>query len=426
MGLGVRSSACALVAAAMGAMVSGCNDNGIAAMSGDLRASPDFIDYGLVKEQTEFAQTVIVSNDGGQAAEIRGLRLEPADAPFRFTEEIPTTESPWVVERGSYQAIELAFAPVVNGVKDGQLVIETSVGDLLVDLTGHGYHTTLDDYEQGGTVGGKADILFIVDNSGSMSEEQTKLGQSFNTFINWLVGGEVDYRIALTTTDMDATGAQGAFVASGSNPRILDMTTPDIATVFAQNVNVGIGGSADEKGLAAASTAVSPAMLAGANAGFLRDDARLYVVWVTDEDDASSGTPASHQNAIVAAKGGDPDQVFFAAIAGPDSIFDFSCIDASPATRYVNILNATGGLRGSICDADFGVTLQDLAFEVTSAGGTFQLTELPDPMTIQVMVDGIPQATTTWTYITTQNAIAFVPGFEPAGGAAVTISYDVL
>ena len=425
MGLLDRSVIAALAVAGV-AFVSGCNDNGIAATGGALRASPEFIDYGLVKEQTQFAQTVVISNDGGSPAEIRDVRIEPSDAPYQFTDDIPTAEAPWVVERGGYQALELAFAPVVNGVRTGQLVIETSLGELVVDLTGHGYHTTLDDYEQGGTIGGLADILFVVDNSGSMSEEQTKLGQSFNTFISWLVGGEVDYRIAITTTDMDATGAQGAFVSSGSNPKILDTTTPDVATVFAQNANVGITGSADEKGLAAASTALSPALLAGANAGFLRPEARLYVVWVTDEEDSSSGTPASHQNAIIAAKGGDPDQVFFAAIAGPDSIFDFSCLDASPGTRYIDIIEATGGLRGSICDADFGVTLQDLAFEVTSSGGTFPLTELPDPTTIQVMVDGIPQATTTWTYLTNQNAVAFVPGFEPAGGAAVTISYDVL
>ena len=405
----------------------GCNEAGIAAMPGELTASPDHIDYGLVKEQTEFGQTVVVTNKGTRATSVTGVRLEPADAPYLINEVLPTAESPWRIEGGDYRPLEIAFAPTTTGVIEGtKLVIEHDNGELDVTLVGHGYHTTLDDFEQGGTIGGLADILFVVDNSGSMGDEQTKLGNSFNTFINWLIGGEVDYHVAITTTDMDATGAQGAFVSSGTNPKILDASTPNVASVFAQNANVGTVGSGDEKGLAAASTALSSSLLAGANAGFLRPEARLYVVWVTDEEDSSSGTPASHQNAIIAAKGGDPDQVYFAAIAGPDSLFDFSCLDASPGTRYIDIIEATGGLRGSICDADFGVTLQDLAFEVTANGGTFPLTEIPDVTSIQVLVDGIPQATTTWIYSASANAVQFVPGYEPAGGASVTVSYDVL
>lgn len=424
----LRGSLAACAVAAISFASSGCNDNGIAATGGDLRASPDFIDYGLVREQTEFAQTIVVSNDGGTAAEIRGLRLEPADAPYRLPEDAPASSSPWILDRGSFLPVEIAFAPVINGVRTGQLVIETSLGDLVVDLTGHGYHTTLDDYEQGGTIGGKADILFVVDNSGSMSDKQTKLGNSFGTFINWLIGGEVDYRIAITTTDMADPTHQGRFRAAAGQPLILDVTTPNIVDAFKANVNVGVVGSADEQGLAAAAAAVSPALLAGTNAGFLRDDAKLYVVWVTDENDGSPSNPPAYQTQIAAAKGGDLSQVFFAAIAGPEPLGCglFSLETAEAATRYIDIIEATGGLFGSICESDFGVSLQDLAFQVTSSGGTFPLSELPDPTTIKVLIDGIPQATTTWTYLVSQNAVTFVPGFEPAGGAQVTISYDVL
>lgn len=413
------------------ASVSGCNKNGLAVMPGSLQASPEALDYGLVKENEAFSQTVILTQEGAGSVQVTNFRFDPADAPYRFEEgqTLPTADAPWTVSSAEFRSLNVEFAPVINGVAEANLIIESndpSNPELVVTLGGHGYHTAVDDFEQGGTLGGKADILFIVDNSGSMSDEQTKLGQSFNTFINWLTGGLVDYHIAITSTDMDATGAQGAFIAAGSNPKILDMNTPDVATVFAQNTALGTGGSADEKGLAAASTAVSPAMLAGANAGFLRTDARLFVVWVTDEDDASSGSAASHKDAIISAKGGNPDDVFFAAIAGPNNLFDFSCLDASPAFRYHEVINQTAGLYGSICAADFGVTLQDLAFEVTASGSTFPLDEIPEITSIQVLVNGIVQPTTAWVYAAVSNTVQFVPAFAPAGGDVVTITYDVL
>ncbi len=47
------------------------------------------------------------------------------------------------------------------------------------------------------------DILFVVDVSGSMSDEQARMGEMFPNFINILAG--VDYRIAITTTDVRDT-----------------------------------------------------------------------------------------------------------------------------------------------------------------------------------------------------------------------------
>ena len=272
----------------LAALLAGCNDSKLGAMPGSLSASPAAIDYGLVKENTLFSQTVILSHKGNSDVRITGFRFEPADAPFRFDDdvELPTEAAPWILSGDDFRGLDVSFAPVINGIRTGALVIESNDADnpeLWVDLLGHGFHTTLDDFEQGGIVGGKADILFIVDNSGSMGDEQTKLGNSFQTFISWLTGGLVDFRIAITTTDMDATGAQGAFIG---NPKVLDQNTPNLTAAFQANVNVGTTGSGDEKGLGASEAALSPAMLTGANAGFLRSDARLYVVYVTDEEDS--------------------------------------------------------------------------------------------------------------------------------------------
>lgn len=47
------------------------------------------------------------------------------------------------------------------------------------------------------------DLLWVIDNSGSMCQEQEVLGQNFDAFINQLQGTNLDFHIAVTTTDMN-------------------------------------------------------------------------------------------------------------------------------------------------------------------------------------------------------------------------------
>lgn len=53
------------------------------------------------------------------------------------------------------------------------------------------------------------DILFVIDNSGSMGQEQATLARNFGTFIEPLNDVEADYRVAFTTTDTGNRWAQG-------------------------------------------------------------------------------------------------------------------------------------------------------------------------------------------------------------------------
>lgn len=55
---------------------------------------------------------------------------------------------------------------------------------------------------------GQVDILFVVDNSGSMSTEQRRMADSFPNFVQGLDLAGMDYRIGIITTDVE----------SGSNP----------------------------------------------------------------------------------------------------------------------------------------------------------------------------------------------------------------
>ena len=174
----------------------------------------------------------------------------------------------------------------------------------------------------------KVDILFVVDNSGSMEQEQRNLATNFSNFINNIRQTAADFRIAIVTTDaswhtcmhsnqnavqcinllrnqglkqpydfeIDGPFGSGRFEAyhtfSHSNPKCLTPTTPDLERVFAENIQVGIDGSGFEKGLMTMKTALELANTPGSGNDcngepFLRHDAILAVVVVSDEEDCS-------------------------------------------------------------------------------------------------------------------------------------------
>lgn len=100
--------------------------------------------------------------------------------------------------------------------------------------------------------------------------------------------------------------------------RYLAKGQPNLAETFACLAQVGSSGY---DGVGQALTfAVSPELqkLGGCNEGFLRDDALLMVTLVTSTlDYGSEGTPSSWAQAVLDAKGGDPDAVVMFFI-GPE------------------------------------------------------------------------------------------------------------
>jgi hypothetical protein len=61
----------------------------------------------------------------------------------------------------------------------------------------------------------KVDVLLVIDNSGSMGEEQANLAANFAPFIDTLEAVGADYRIAITTTDVGGPGTNCAAPTGG-------------------------------------------------------------------------------------------------------------------------------------------------------------------------------------------------------------------
>lgn len=255
------------------------------------------------------------------------------------------------------------------------------------------------------------DILWVVDNSGSMVEEQAALAANFKSFITGLTvcrGGmgqadlcdfntkkcvmsgapcnPPDYHIGVITTDVFTALDQGKLrkvglcvPSAGSMPaggksrycggdnrdcnhdaadpfsdpanRVCDMNqslsfitpvTTNAEGAFSRAVKVGVGGAGLEQGIKAAAMALgrdtnrSNGMFVPApaqNAGFLRtgdQEASLFIIFVSDEEDSSFGLPSYFYRAFESLKG-----------AGNEGLVSFSAIVGDP-----DLDGATGPIRG--------------------------------------------------------------------------------
>ena len=122
--------------------------------------------------------------------------------------------------------------------------------------------------------------------------------------------------------------------------------------------------------------AVGPALNApdGCNAGFLRPDAMLVVVVLTDyEDTKSPGTPEGLAASLIAAKEGYTDGIVVVGIletVQPDPPDD-DCGDFPEDRTRKFVEGFPNHALGSICDPDIGVNLVEAIEVIETACAEF-------------------------------------------------------
>jgi len=163
------------------------------------------------------------------------------------------------------------------------------------------------------------DVLFVMDNSGSMAEEQAKVVDSFASFLEGFTAQRIDYHIGVISTDSSTeskywkgtaytnfpNAGAGSLLAYKGNDRFIktEHGRSEALRQFRQNAILGTNGSASETGLLAATYALGSSMTNtnGWNAGFLRDDSFLEVVIVSDEDEAVGNRNTAYLKDVSAA-----------------------------------------------------------------------------------------------------------------------------
>jgi hypothetical protein len=278
-------------------------------------------------------------------------------------------------------------------------------GGLKLDI---GDGTTAGTADDGGEFEGcqKVDILFVIDNSGSMSEEQTSLLASFSGFVDGIqaeLATADSYHVGVVTTDAYANNAPGCTglgslvtqtggdaalgqdcLPFSSGKRYLDDTEPDLDAKFSCIAQVGISGSGDEIQAQSGYEAVQPAINApgACNDGFIRDDALLVVVIITDEEDTpecipffgclgggSADNPPDWFQRYADAKNGIQENIVMLALIGTSAQ---NACGADHAVRLIALTNwFFNGTYGDICAPDYAPFFTDAISVIEDACDNF-------------------------------------------------------
>jgi len=291
----------------------------------------------------------------------------------------------------------------------------------------------------------KADILIVVDDSCSMEDKQNSLAQNFNSFIQYAASAMVDYQIGVTSTSPDEqictpfgcmatrSKASGGKLfrdpANGVAP-ILTPMTRNVPQTFARMVALGTNGDPVESGLESATKALTPPVIAAENAGFLRPEANLAIVIVSDAGDQSAQAVSYYQNRLINIKGFNRLSMFTFNTIGPYlSSAPGGCTydGGGDVMRYDTLVTATSGVRDEICTTNWATALQGLGKTAFGFRTQFFLNNTPDQgvgKLLEVKVNDIVSPGTAWMYDSTTNSIKFNPTTAPSPGQTLTVRYD--
>jgi hypothetical protein len=257
------------------------------------------------------------------------------------------------------------------------------------------------------------DFLFVLDDSSSMSEHQQNLADNVPAFVDGLEATleHVDsIQVGVVATDPYSYNPGpcillGALVTEteGGGPNSSDaicgpyaegfnyMTgVDDLTETFGCAALLGTMGNGFERPMEAMVTTLGKSLdvPGGCNEGFLRDDALLVIVVITDEYDGpgdpeaenpardpptSLGTPQTWYDAVVAAKGGIPQNAVALVITNYD---DGPCPPSDLGHDGVNLVEwveqfGDNGFLGGICEPDYGPIFAEATEVIETACDNF-------------------------------------------------------
>ncbi len=390
----------------------------------EIVVEPMAVDFGgALKGCDSVPETITVKNIG--AADLVVSAIEVEGSTVFGSDGVPMT-----IAAGEESTFEVVFTPDAWVSYEGEIVVfsnDANEAEVAVALEGRGAEdATYDEmFEQ--DFYQNVDVLWVVDNSGSMSGALAAVNNNFHSFMTEFLNLGLDYRIAVVTTDMDNPDESGRFRGA-----VIDNSTSDPEAEFGAQVDQGANGSGQEQGFGATKAALTDPLISTTNVGFIREEASLATIIVTDEDDDTDALNATNFSTWYNGLKPDASMVTFSAISGPG---DWPCSDftngvsASPAPQYIEAVSQTGGIHQSICANEWDKALQHLS--LTAAGMDYEFCLAHEPSNIAqmvVQVDGEDvdyDYTDGFIYDVSSNCLIFSGTAIPGPGGVITVSYPV-
>lgn len=243
----------------------------------------------------------------------------------------------------------------------------------------------------------KVDVLFVIDNSGSMQYEQQSMGQRTSQFLSILRG--LDYQLAVTTTDPNniSLGDGRLIPIKGVTGRyIIDSSQDESSaqTQLSQTLQRSETGSGAEQGIRSVYRAVERYNANDNNMrSFIRTDSQLAVVLISDEDESANTTkndPQNLLNLISTTWSAQKRFSFHSIITRPGDTACRSTHGYSYGERYKIMSDLTGGIIGNVCEMDYANQVKGIAEGIRNLLKTITLQCSPLPNSpIKVFKGGV-------------------------------------
>ena len=377
--------------------------------------TPTDFDYGDISIGCDNEERITIRNEGNLDLEITSLTqmvTQPVDI---IMEMGSLPDLPWTLPPSQEIDFLVSYIPTDVGSDESQIVIEgtdPSTPETVTTQFGTGdvEHWYTQQWQQEEIP--VLDILWVIDNSGSMNPFQQSLSNNTSHFMSVFSSTGADYNMAVITTDRYLFST------------IITTTTSSPELVLSSLILTGISGSGNEKGIEMAKRSLTSPSAAGPGGSFFREHSKLIVIFVSDEPDHSQYGWQSYLS-------------FFDTIKPPGDFVPYAIIgdipggcqiqhgnnlrNAQEGWGYWDIVNNYGGSWYSICSTDWGLQLQDLADEVMGRKVFFLDEQDPIDATITVYVNG--QETLDWSYDLSLNAVVFNDDSIPTEGQTISIDY---
>ena len=418
--------------------------SGIGARRG-IEVLPSKLDFGVITlDCCSRPEEITVYNIGDLALEISEIIIGAgSDERFELVGLPDANDFPLFLGgdgNPQKQRFKVKFCPTFEGEHNGRVEIKSNdanAGEFIVPLRGEGTLLThqRDEFEQ--NTHPIVDVMWVIDCSGSMSEEQDKVEEQTDYFVREAVNWNADLHLSVVSCDITSqTGHKGLMHGS---PAVLDntvMNNNDIINKFNDRVNFpgGCDSGEQEAGLEGAHLALTEPLISNENAGFIREEAKLAIIFLSDEDDQSVAEVPFFIDFFRSIKGmRNVNMIEVYAIVGdkPDGCSSGSGDTADSAgqgPRYIAVgdaCNVHDDLHFySICEPDYKPVFDNLAENLFALHNQFFLSRLADESTIVVTVNGT--LSNEWEYDEISNSILFDPDGPPGPGSTIVVEYDTV